>query len=62
VNELAPEVAPHPAQTPPTAAPRDPELQPHAHVATRYDKPTDILAAAQKAGINKIAFVTDPDG
>lgn len=43
-------------------APRNPELHLRADRATRYDKLTDILATAQKSGINKIAFVTDPDG
>lgn len=42
-----------------TAA-RQPELHLRADRATRYEKVTEILAAAQKAGINKIAFVTNP--
>jgi biopolymer transport protein ExbD len=43
-----------------TAA-RNPELHLRADRGTRYDKVTDILAVAQKAGINRIAFVTDPN-
>lgn len=41
-------------------ASRNPELHLRADRGTRYEKGTDILAAAQKAGINRIAFVTDP--
>ncbi len=44
-----------------TAA-RQPELHLRADRATRYDKVAEILAAAQRAGINKIAFVTEPRG
>ena len=36
-----------------------PELHLRADRATPYEKVADILAAAQKAGIVKIAFVTD---
>ena len=43
-------------------ASRNPELHLRADRGTRYDKVTDILAAAQKAGINRIAFVTEPKG
>jgi len=43
-----------------TAA-RDPELHLRADKGTRYEKVADILAAAQKVGINKIAFVTEPN-
>lgn len=41
-------------------AARDPELHLRAERTTQYEKVADILAAAQKAGINKIAFVTEP--
>ena len=39
---------------------RNPELHLRADRATRYDKVAEILAAAQKAGISRIAFVTEP--
>ena len=42
-----------------TAA-RNPELHLRADRGTRYEKVADILAVAQKAGINRIAFVTEP--
>ena len=42
-----------------TAA-RHPELHLRADRGTRYEKVADILAMAQKAGINRIAFVTEP--
>lgn len=42
-----------------TAA-RDPELHLRADRLTAYEKVADILAAAQKAGVNKIAFITEP--
>jgi biopolymer transport protein ExbD len=35
-----------------------PELHLRADRATQYEKVTDVMAAAQKAGIVKIAFVT----
>jgi biopolymer transport protein ExbD len=38
---------------------RQPELHLRADRATRYEQVADILAAAQRAGINKIAFVTE---
>ena len=41
---------------------RNPELHLRADRGTRYEKVTDILAVAQKAGINRIAFVTEPKG
>jgi biopolymer transport protein ExbD len=41
--------------------PRNPELHLRADRATAYEKVADILAAAQKTGISKIAFVTDPN-
>ena len=44
-----------------TAA-RNPELHLRADRGTRYEKVADILAVAQKAGINRIAFVTEPRG
>jgi biopolymer transport protein ExbD len=42
-----------------TAA-REPELHLRADRQTAYEKVADILAAAQRAGVNKIAFVTEP--
>jgi biopolymer transport protein ExbD len=42
------------------AAPASPELHLRADRATRYEKVADIMAAAQRAGIVKIAFVTEP--
>ncbi len=42
-----------------TAA-RNPELHLRADRGTRYENVADILAVAQKAGINRIAFVTEP--
>jgi len=36
-----------------------PELHLRADRATRYEKVTDVMAAAQKAGIVRIAFVTE---
>lgn len=41
------------------AAPGSPELHLRADRATRYEKVADIIAAAQRAGIVKIAFVTE---
>ncbi len=41
------------------AAPGNPELHLRADRATRYEKVADIIAAAQRAGIVKIAFVTE---
>ena len=41
-----------------TAA-RNPELHLRADRGTRYENVADILAVAQKAGINRIAFVTE---
>lgn len=38
----------------------NPELHLRADRATRYDKLADIMAAAQRAGIRRIAFVTEP--
>ena len=43
-------------------ASRNPELHLRADRGTRYEKVADILAAAQKAGISRIAFVTEPKG
>jgi biopolymer transport protein ExbD len=40
----------------------DPELHLRADKATRYERVAEIMAAAQRAGIVKIAFVTDPAG
>jgi len=37
-----------------------PELHLRADRDTRYERVTDVMAAAQKAGIAKIAFVTEP--
>ncbi len=39
---------------------RQPELHLRADRATRYERVADVLAEAQKAGIVKIAFVTEP--
>lgn len=39
---------------------QQPELHLRADRTTRYDKVTEVLAEAQKAGIVKIAFVTEP--
>jgi biopolymer transport protein ExbD len=36
-----------------------PEMHLRADRATRYERLTDVMAMAQKAGIQKIAFVTD---
>ncbi len=41
-------------------ASHQPELHLRADRGTRYEKVADILAAAQRAGINRIAFVTEP--
>jgi biopolymer transport protein ExbD len=41
-------------------ASRNPELHLHADRGIRYEKVTDILAAAQQSGIHRIAFVTEP--
>ena len=40
-------------------ATRNPELHLRADRGTRYENVADILAAAQKAGIHRIAFVTE---
>lgn len=42
------------------AAGGDPELHLRADRGTRYERVTEVLAAAQKAGLSKIAFVTEP--
>jgi biopolymer transport protein ExbD len=39
---------------------REPELHLRADRSVRYEQVTEVLAAAQKAGIAKIAFVTEP--
>jgi len=39
---------------------QQPELHLRADRATRYERVTEVLAEAQKAGIVKIAFVTEP--
>ena len=39
-----------------------PELHLRADRGTRYERVADVMAAAQKAGIAKIAFVTEPPG
>lgn len=39
---------------------RQPELHLRADRATRYERVTEVLAEAQRAGIVKIAFVTEP--
>lgn len=38
----------------------EPELHLRADRNTRYERVTEVLAAAQKAGLVKIAFVTEP--
>ena len=42
------------------ASPRQPELHLRADRAVRYEKVADVMAAAQRAGLSKIAFVTEP--
>lgn len=42
------------------AAGGEPELHLRADRGTRYERVTEVLAAAQKAGLVKIAFVTEP--
>ena len=37
-----------------------PELQLRADRATRYERLAEVMAVAQRAGIARIAFVTDP--
>jgi len=39
---------------------REPELHLRADRGTRYERVTEVLAAAQQAGLVKIAFVTEP--
>ena len=41
------------------AGPGIPEMHLRADRGTRYERLTDVMALAQKAGIEKIAFVTD---
>lgn len=43
-----------------TANGKQPELHLRADRGTRYDRVTEVLAEARKAGIAKIAFVTEP--
>jgi biopolymer transport protein ExbD len=43
-----------------TAGGVQPELHLRADRGTRYERVTEVLAEAQRAGIVKIAFVTDP--
>lgn len=38
----------------------EPELHLRADKSSRYEKVADVLAAAQRAGIDKIAFITEP--
>jgi len=38
----------------------EPELHLRADRNTRYERVTEVLAMAQKAGLTKIAFVTEP--
>lgn len=45
-----------------TAAAGNPELHLRADRATRYEKIAAIIAAAQRAGITRIAFVTEAPG
>lgn len=42
------------------ASPRQPELHLRADRGVRYEKVADVMAAAQRAGLVKIAFVTEP--
>lgn len=42
------------------AAGGNPEVHLRADRATRYERVTEVLAAAQKSGLAKIAFVTEP--
>ena len=42
------------------AAALQPELHLRADRGTRYEKVAEVMAAAQRAGVVKIAFVTDP--
>ncbi|BCB25174.1 biopolymer transporter ExbD [Sulfurimicrobium lacus] len=42
-------------------APSQPELHLRAERTTPYEKVADILAVAQRAGVMKIAFVTEPN-
>ena len=42
------------------AAGGEPELHLRADRNTRYERVTEVLALAQKAGLGKIAFVTEP--
>jgi biopolymer transport protein ExbD len=39
---------------------REPELHLRADRGTRYERVTEVLAQAQKAGLVRIAFVTEP--
>lgn len=39
---------------------RQPELHLHADRGTRYERVTEVLAVAQRSGLTKIAFVTEP--
>lgn len=39
---------------------RQPELHLRADRAVRYERVADVMAAAQRAGVVKIAFVTEP--
>jgi biopolymer transport protein ExbD len=43
-----------------SARPENPELHLRADRNARYEKVADVMAAAQAAGIVKIAFVTEP--
>jgi len=40
----------------------DPELHLRADRGTRYERVAEVMAAAQRAGIGKIAFVTEAQG
>jgi len=42
------------------AGPGQPELHLRADRGVRYEKVADVMAAAQRAGLVKIAFVTEP--
>jgi biopolymer transport protein ExbD len=42
------------------AAPREPELHLRADRDARYEAVAEVMGEAQRAGVNKIAFVTEP--
>ena len=54
--DVAPRLAAAAAQTP------QPELHIRGDKAVRYERVASAIAAAQRAGLRKIGFVTDPGG